>query len=179
MKSGILAACIIILATVFGLCSCSHEPQGGSARWDLVQRQQSTGLSIAWVDFSVHVVHFRERSDTAERNLVARVSIGPGLLSPSGTRIAVEDDDSVITELRNGGNRQSYYSVNGSPACWSPDEKLLAIASFGTGSEASRIKLLNLTTRQIVELGSNVRVTSQCWSPDGKKMVYWRSGRIY
>ena len=115
-----------------------------------------------------------------------------GSISPDGSEVALNlysDPENPKTDRilaiigRDGHLVRSYpYLVDGSDFCWSPDNSKLALRAIN-----KRVNRCNWTL-QVLDLKSGLTeqvdtneaanpfsrgaITSQCWSPDGKHLVY-------
>ena len=74
---------------------------------------------------------------------------------------------------RDGGSAEQLTSdgvISGDPA-WSPDGNSLAFGILGDSAGETAIRMLNLQTRQFVELDGSRGIFAPRWSPDGRHIV--------
>jgi WD40 repeat protein len=63
--------------------------------------------------------------------------------------------------------------------CWSNDMSRIAMGTVNTRNSALRLTVLNIATESVRELSSDIgRLTAQCWSPDGKEIVFESEGKV-
>jgi hypothetical protein len=126
---------------------------------ELVRLQAQTGLTFAWIRDGVHAVSFEKRN-------VIRMNDFEGAFRPDGFSF------------------QEHPEVMAVDTCWSHDQSKLT-ATMGNNLPNAGIGVLDLHSRLTLWIEPQVEqrphVTSQCWSPDDKQIVYESDGdmRIY
>jgi hypothetical protein len=168
---------LAVLASLgmFSLVSCSGPRAKEPVRAQLSRLQKETGLTIAKFDnYAVGTIRFSDRSYLTEQMLPLKGPITPASISPSGKQIALDtsgpgfDGHSLAVVKRNGSDRREFPGISAIEGmCWSPDETKIANANRAT------LAILSLDSGSIDNVDDRSRVMSQCWSPDGKQMVYW------
>ncbi len=101
--------------------------------------------------------------------------------SPDGRSIAFDragKDGGIFSVPATGGPERQLTELSG-PFSWSPDQKMLAVASRKSPQDISRIVLIRLETGAIQELtnppAGAVGDQSPAFAPDGKKLAFIRS----
>lgn len=138
-----------------GLYSALHvrgaaaRPEG-SVRSELSRRQAETGLTFGWIHDGVKVVSFKKRS----------------VIPAQGHLDAFRPEAFSF---------QTYPQVMAMDMCWSHDQSKLAATMLDNFPNTS-LEELDLKTKQTRVVAPRVEqtwhVTSQCWSPDDKQLVY-------
>lgn len=177
------------LAVVFGLASTGSALVSGdvvpgteSVRKELKRLQQQTGLSLVTLEnLKTQVVDFEHRglADAGD-------AYGMGAISHDGTKVAFGYFSGTLPTYL-GISRLDLIDFQPFPnfrtpndLCWSNDGNMLAmfLNNFKTaqffGLEVWLLK--SNTTLRIADSGS---LTSQCWSPNDKQIVYEDDGIIY
>lgn len=162
--------------------------QNGSVRSELIRRQTETGLTIGWYEHDGReIVKFDKRSVLRGRALSGQ-SVGDGTISRDGTQIAlqlhytagqistlgiIQADGSKLREFRNVERL--------SPRGWSYDLSQLAMVVLSADQSSLSLKVLDLGSESVTDIAVLTQpdaVTTQCWSPDGKEIVYATDGRV-
>jgi Tol biopolymer transport system component len=131
----------------------------GSVRSELIRQQAETGLTFAWSREGVKVVSFKKRSVVPVEGLLD--TFRPDTFS-----------------------FQEYPQVTAMDMCWSHDQSKLAATMLDNPPFVS-VEVLDLRSKQARVIAPRLEqiwhVTSQCWSPDGKHLVYETEGslRVY
>jgi len=157
-------------------------------RAELVQRQKETGLTLASFSRSIESVIFVDRALSRGRELTPLGTAGEGAISREGTQIAFDFVDSQgknslgIVRI-DGSNFKDYPDITAPYGiCWSYDEKKVAMSvqnlRGGTMPPNDNLQVLNLGSRLIESIDARASVTSQCWSPDDKQLVYVADGGV-
>jgi hypothetical protein len=164
---------------------------GESVRTELAQLQEQTGLSLVWVaSGAVQVVLFSHRSMVEANRVPVKAKwlpdgAGPGAMSPDGTEVAfavrreqpgpahlgISRTDG--TDFREYPNLQ--YQNLWDNVCWSYDKSMLAMTVRNMESVLNRypgLQIVNVSSGDTQEMVSQGSVTSQCWSPGGRQLVY-------
>jgi WD40 repeat protein len=174
-----------------GLCSAFHmsgaaaRPKG-SVRSELIRRQAETGLTLASEQQGIYVVLFDKPSLIHGARLFSCLS--SGVVSRDGTEVAARCFlANRLTYMlgivrSDGSSLREYPEVIPRDICWSYDKSKLAMTVVRRGSPDAKLVVMDLGTEVITEeIEPRAQLTSQCWSPDDKKIVYQAEGsvRIY
>jgi WD40-like Beta Propeller Repeat len=128
----------------------------GSVRSELIRQQAQTGLTFAWIHEGVKVVSFKERA----------------VVPVQGFLDAFRPDAFSF---------QEYPQVMTIDMCWSHDQSKLAATMADNPPNAS-LEVLDLksklTSAIAPRVGQTFHVTSQCWSPDDKQLVFEIEGSV-
>src|SRR5277367_979000 len=183
-----VALALCILACTRGRAQpASIQPEKESLREELARLQHSIGLSLAFVGETrdspesssdpVVVVEFAARSTYRWKNafhVPSSASVSGGALTTDGNAAALDftfpGGTSFGISHHGGLGFQEFKEARPSwPyfVCWSHDNSSLAtITNDG-------LEILNLSSRLIQKIdAAATRLTSQCWSPDDKLLVY-------
>jgi WD40 repeat protein len=153
-----------------------------SVQAELVRFQQQTGLSLASFGFGLHVALFDKR--TLVQIPISTGFVMRGTISRDGTEIIVSrlslrasdslellrTDGSDLRELpfTHTGDVPSHFES----LCWSYDKSRLAVGVH-RGFPELKLEILNLGSGVDQTVAPSVKeLTSQCWSPDDKNIVY-------
>jgi len=154
-----------------------------SVHAELVRIQQQTGLSLASFGFGLDVVFFDKRT-LVKIPISTGLALMRGTISRDGTEIIVSrfslgasdslellrTDGSDLRELpfAHTGDVPSHFES----LCWSYDKSRLAVGVH-LGFPEMKLEILNLGSGVDQTVTPSVKeLTSQCWSPDDKKIVY-------
>jgi len=155
--------------------------QKGSVRAELTQLQEETGLSLAYFYRSINIVRFVDRLVLPGKEILSVGQATGGDISPDGTEIAFLFWDSegktyVAIVRPDGSALQEYPQVSADAICWSYDKSKLAMEvqnlKRGTTPPNDPLLMLNLGSGRTQEIDVRAYVTSQCWSPNNKQLVY-------
>ena len=172
----------IVLALATTVRPSSREP----VREELIRLQQQTGLSLASFGFGLNVVLFDKRT-LVKIPISTGLALMRGTISRDGTEIIVSrfnyhdlsasdslellrTDGSDLRELpfTHTGDVPSHFES----LCWSYDKSRLAVGVH-LGFPELKLEILNLGSGVDQTVAPSVKeLTSQCWSPDDKKIVY-------
>ncbi len=137
------------------LSGAATRPKG-SVRSELIREQAETGLTFAWIHDGVKVVSFKKRS----------------VIPVQGFLDAFRPD---------GFSFRDYPQVAAMDMCWSHDQSKLAATMLDDPPNASS-EVLDLKSKQKRVVAARVdqtwHVTSQCWSPDDKQLVFEIEGSV-
>lgn len=153
-------------------------------RAELIRLQAQKGLTLAWFYRGIHFVEFEGRTQlqTTESFVSGNgVELG-GAVSRDGTEVAfslgsVGGRISLGIAKSDGTNLREFPSVLApTEMCWSYDESQLAISVQVPATQSRPIHtnliIFSVGSKETREIGTDAFVTSQCWSPDGKQIVY-------
>jgi Tol biopolymer transport system component len=181
------------------LAGFGQAPPKESVRAELIRLQGQIGLTLisfegAGNEGPVYVVAFASRS-LPERQLLKEKDAEVLAISPDGREIAFQLRrktgrtfttrtgnhfpiyESYLGIVRRDGSDLREYPDLEEPydVCWSPDGSMLALTAknLRRGKDAAHgLQILNPGSATIEELDAKGFATSQCWSPDGKEIVY-------
>jgi Tol biopolymer transport system component len=148
---------------------------------ELVRLQRQSGLTLAAYYRGLDTVIFSKRESFQEAEL-SSVKALEGVVSRDGTEIAfnlwLPNSGSSLGVMHPDGTglqgiREAAAGYN---FCWSFDNSNLAMSlqnlKRGTTPPNDTLQILNLASRAMQEVDVRAIVTQQCWSPDGKQIVY-------
>jgi Tol biopolymer transport system component len=157
---------------------------------ELVRLEKETGLAIAFYENELGVISFKKRASYDMGKLVPMGSSG-GTVSPDGAEVAVDSSNwgagyrnhilSLDVVGADGSRLREYREVRGGVACWSHDKSKLAMI-VRLRPEA-KLQILDLTTTNMQTFGPQtaeqyLHLTSQCWAPNGKELVFEANGNV-
>lgn len=184
---------VILTFTTTGWAKSNEK--GKELRAELASIQKETGLALAYFGFDVGTVDFTHR----DKFLPTHNLGGPtahsqnGDISPHGGLIAfawsyyTDASGKSAVNPRRQGDRLGIVQTDGTglrefPAitgpksfCWSPDESKLAVYSFvrNGSKKEGKLLVLDLQSNHIEQIETGPAfLTPQCWSPDGRSLVY-------
>lgn len=183
-------ALVLMIVTVGSTISAGAPGTDESVLTELVRLEKETGLAIAFYENELGVVSFQKRVSYGMGKLVPMGSSG-GAVSPDGVEVAVNSlnwgagyrDHTVSLDIvgTDGSGLREYREVRGGVACWSHDKTKLAIVYV----EPPDVKLgiLDLATENMQTFGPHtaeqyLHLTSQCWAPNGKELVFEANGNV-
>jgi hypothetical protein len=161
-----------------------------SVREELTRQQTQVGLSLAYFYRGIFLVNFTDRSETLAKESFVQATGAPlgGSVTRDGNDIAFDlfriTGKSFLGVIRRDGSGFQEFPDVTAPngICWSYDKSHLAMS---VGVPATQYKpfhtdliLLSLATKGVRQIGDGGTVTSQCWSADGKHLVYEAGERI-
>ncbi|MGA2846967.1 MAG: hypothetical protein ABSF68_16275, partial [Candidatus Acidiferrales bacterium] len=164
--------------------TAASDPHPSGILSELIRSQKEQGLGLASIfRGQAYIVEFSNRSLGLARDFQFKGTLDYGIVSPDGSEIALINRATINARYTlqiskpDGSDSRNYPELT-SPAgmCWSNGNAKLALTSNYTDPAGQALSAL-----QIVELGSrkteavddmNSFTTSQCWSPDGKILVY-------
>src|SRR5271156_6041276 len=169
----------IVLALATTVRPSSRE----SVREELIRRQAQTGLSLASLGFGLNVVLFDKRT-LVQIPIPTGLALVSGAFSREGTEIIVSRSSLSASDslelLRTDGSdlRELQFTHTGDvpshfeSLCWSYDKSRLAVG-IHRGFPELKLEILNLGSGVDQTVDPSVKeLTSQCWSPDDKEIVY-------
>lgn len=151
-------------------------------RAELERMQEHDGLTIAWYDHDgPEIVNFRKRA-IFQGGRPAGQSAGAGSISRDGTQIALAlhyaagQVPTLGTMHADGSNLREFSNVESFGTMgWSYDMTRLAGIALDRRTQRLSLKVVDLGSGSLSEvspLTSLTALTSQCWSPDGKQIVF-------
>jgi hypothetical protein len=154
-----------------------------SVREELIRRQTQTGISLASFGFGLNVVLFDKRT-LVQIPIPTGFALVSGAFSRDGTeiilsRFSLSASDSLELLRTDGSDlRELPFTHTGDvpshfeSLCWSYDKSRLAVGVH-LGFPELKLEILNLGSGVDQTVAPSVKeLTSQCWSPDDKKIVY-------
>jgi Tol biopolymer transport system component len=161
---------LLLLIVISG---CSQRMS--SVRAELAKKQTENGLTLGWFDSGFKKLNFTDRT-ILNRQEKFPGTISGGVVSPDGAEVAVGYKSGLLIALQNGTELRRYPNVAGGSFCWSPDKTKLAMTvqnlKRGTTPPNDPLQILDLVSGDVIEVDVRARVSSQCWSRDGKRIVY-------
>jgi WD40 repeat protein len=150
------------------------SPEANSARKELQQLQEKYGLALEFVDQRgrISVLSFQKREFVAR----SRESIGSsGRVTRDGHYAALwaglEPLSLAVVGL-DGSVLKKYSGFRGYPLCWSYDGFRLMLGTPERHLQVMDVASGDIQTLPIEGATDQQVITSQCESPDGKKIVY-------
>jgi WD40 repeat protein len=153
-----------------------------SVRTGLIRLQEGTGLSLASFYKRVDVVKFSDRSlIQGKEPFITGGAALQGEISRDGDEIAFgvfgfQRRGSLAIVRHDDSGTQEFPNLTALGICWSYDKSHLAISVQVPAMQYEPIHtnliLLNVATKEVQQVSDGGNVTSQCWSPDGKRIVY-------
>jgi WD40-like Beta Propeller Repeat len=171
----------------FASASDRPAPPAESVFEELIQEQKKSGLTLATVSgdriyFAVFSKYTLAVAGELPHGFGATITrdgseVAASVLPPQESALA-SAGRLILGIMRADGTHLRYYpriALPG-PPCWSLDGRRLAVgADVSTNDSSSRKRglwVLDLTSGATQDTGVLGSVTSQCWSPDGKRIVY-------
>jgi hypothetical protein len=150
--------------------------------------QKQRGLALAFYENVLQVVSFKERAKYEGKPIVRNQAGSGGAVSPDGTQIAIRLEHLVEHRIPSlgiirfdGSNLRDYPEVTPVQMCWAHDESKLAMTVYDNPPKVG-VVILDLNsklTRVVLQNADVARVTSQCWSPDDRQIVYEFEGSVH
>jgi WD40 repeat protein len=172
-----------LYSVLFGSDAVAVSKSRGSLRAELVREQRDTGLTLASEQQGIYVVLFDKRSLIHGARLFSCLS--SGVVSRDGTEVATRCflANSLTYMLgivrSDGSSLREYPEVIPRDICWSYDKSKLAMTVVRRGSPDAELVVMDLGTESVTEeMEPRAQLTSQCWSPDDKKIVYRAEGSV-
>lgn len=185
MGTRIYLVTILLLAFQAGFPT-PVDPGKEPIRAELTRLGRDGRLSLASVGKShLDVIAFDQRSPVEGREFLTEGSALDGAISPDGTEIAFslwrKEGDRRLNYLaltRQDGSDFRVFSEIRAPVgmCWSDDKSKLVLSARGPIQQHEppdySLEILDLSSKSTLKVDTRAYVTSQCWSPDGKRIVY-------
>jgi WD40 repeat protein len=155
-----------VMIFAFTLIFAAQALTRESVRAELIRLQAEKGLTLAWVDNSI-----------LTESIVTHTPVHGGVQAILfKTRTIVPLKDSLQVFRPDAFSFREYPKVSGIGACWSPDQTKLVDTMIDRSTGRATLEILDLISKRTHAIAINVDqreyVTSQCWSPDGKRLVY-------
>ena len=154
-------------------------------REELISRQKEGGYGLAgFGNGSVFIADFTRKEGWMGEKLSPPADRARyGLLSHDGTMIALSFFNSALGKgswntlgiaQRDGSGLQEYANLTDA-SCWSPDSKHLVVTAAAAQTADFQQMVLHVESGSLeqIDLPSRAGLTSQCFSPDGRKIVYY------
>ncbi len=169
----------IVFAILLSGCSSHDSLAGGTtAREELLRLQRESGLSLADYYGGISIVSFISKSVVRGEQLLPDVREGRavGAISRDGKRIALQvilDNEFYLGIIGTDGTKFQEYPKIRSPLqmCWADDNTKLALVLEDTPPD-TRLVVMNVDSGAILDIDPRAKVTSQCLSPDVKRITY-------
>jgi tricorn protease-like protein len=151
------------------------NPETTSARGELEQLQKKYGLTLGFVDDRgrISMLNFKKRAFVA-RSVEAGTYVGR--IAPDGKLAALWDEREPFTlaiARLDGTTLKNYSGVRGFPFCWSYDSsRLMLVTTPEFQLQVMEVASGVVQTLPVEQVSQTDGFTSQCWSPDGKQIVY-------
>jgi len=149
----------------------------GSVRSELANLEREQGLSMAALtsDGLQFLVFESDKIEVADTPPLA--GAWPLLISPDGSQLALSSGHLKVMR-RDGSGAREYSNIEREKGfgdiCWSHDGSKLALGAANLALKPASYALLvvSLATADASNVDAKGVVTSQCWSPDDKQIVY-------
>lgn len=152
---------------------------------DLARLEKEENLTIAWVENGLQVATFDHRSQVRSVPLPLLSPKMPGAVSLDGVRVAGEFlDGSRRLTLGiigyDGSNPREYPGIAPVDFCWSHDNASIALTNSQGGTASLQTLSVNTKATRIIKANVEERwhLTSQCWSPDDKQILFENDGTV-
>ena len=137
-----------------------------SVREELIRRQAQTGLTLAWVD-----------REALAKSIWTHNTLGSGVQAITFKKRTIVPLKASLEVFRpDGFSSAEYPEVPGLGTCWSHDQTKLVDTMIEHPSGRATLEILDLGSKRTQAIAIDVDrkeyVTSECWSPDGKRLVY-------
>lgn len=146
-----------------------------SLRAELVRMQNQMGQTLASFDKSIEIVLFDKRELVPSPNPFYRMFAG--VVTRDGTEVAAgrlnrDASNSLVTFRPAGGAVREYPVASSETICWSNDKSKIAV-SVAEGARDPGLQIVDVeTSAASPKIDQLAVLSSQCWSPDDKKIVY-------
>jgi len=165
----------LFIVTLWTMGAMAEEP----VRQELARQQQETGLTLASIYGKMATVGFAGRSYKEEKLQVTNGPPNEGAVSRDGENIAFELSSDRpyrrflgTARVDGSGFREYPDVVSPNSFCWSNDKSKLALNAALRRHLHGELLIVGLDSKVTQEVEASGFVTSQCWSPDDKQIVY-------
>jgi len=169
----------VCLLLVMSLPVVAGPNRNESVRAELARLQKQTGLTLASVQNGIEIVSFDKRILIHGRKFFGLSSWGA--ISRDGTEIAARylQEYSFMLGIfqSDGGNLREFPDVHPQDICWSNDKSKLAV-TVHRGSSDTPLNIMVLEANVTTEIDPTAQLTTQCWSPDDKNILYEADGSV-
>lgn len=148
---------------------------------ELVRLQRQYGLTLGAYDRGLDLILFSKREHLHGPELSSVKAI-EGAVSRDGTEVAVDlwidqRGNSLGVMHPDGTGLRQFPEIKAAyNLCWSFDNTKLAMSlqdlKHGSAPPNDSLQVLTLSSKALQEVDVRATVTQQCWSPDGKQIVY-------
>jgi hypothetical protein len=160
----------------------SNSATDGDVRAELVGLQMKDGLTIAsYGPAGLRIVDFKKRKAFVGKPFPNHRA-ARGTLSNDGSQIAFGLNSGLrptsrlilgVMKTDNSDLREFPSARNALRMCWSNDMSQIAMGTVNTTNSTFRLEILTIATESVREAASVIGILStQCWSPDGKQIVF-------
>lgn len=172
------------LPLLIAVLPCMQMSRG--VREQLAEKQQKECLTLASFYQTYKSVNFKERSFQLHTIKVNSTGgLGQGSVSRDGRLIAFDLSFNhpyrsyLGLALSDGSQLQEYPNiVSPDDICWSYGKSRLAVGAAYPQLIHGELFLLGVASKKREEIEAGGYVTSQCWSPDDRQLVYAVNGII-
>jgi WD40 repeat protein len=165
----------------------SNAARDDTVRAELVGLQARDGLTIAsYGPRGLRIVDFKKRKAILGKPFPNHRAQG-GTVSHDGDQVAftlkslsTSPPWTLGVMKTDNSDLREFPSVRNSwDMCWSYDMSRIAMGTLNTTNSTLRLTVLNIATESVRELSADVgKLTTQCWSPDGKEIVFESGGKV-
>jgi hypothetical protein len=163
-------------------------PRDVGVRAELVQMQSRDGLTIAnfGPQDGLRIVDFEKRKSFRHKPF-PDFRASQGTVSKDGTLVAfslqrptqVPPSALAIMKSDNSDLREFPNVARPGEMCWSNDMAHLATGTVDATTATFRLTLLDIEANSARDIAAHMgRLTTQCWSPDGKEIVFESDGNV-
>jgi hypothetical protein len=181
--SGLLPALVVSIALAVVLSA------GESVRQQIERERRDSGLTLATFENKIKTINFgKQLPEVKEIKVSDDGRPLQGAISRDGSLIAFELSSNrpshwTLGVARSDGSGLKEYADVASPSsiCWSNDKSKLALNAADPTQPNGAHLIVHLDSQATQQFDSGGVLTSQCWSPDDKQIVYGirKSIRIY
>ena len=157
-------------------------------RAELARMQSQDGLTIGWYEHDgPEIVKFDKRAVLRGQPLTGQI-VGGGIISRDGTQFALvlHNTAGQVPTLgiiqADGSDLLEFSDVKRpGPRGWSYDMSRLAMVVVSGDQSRFNLEVLDLRSKSVSDIAvltHTAGLTTQCWSPDGKEIVYETDGHV-
>lgn len=140
---------------------------------ELTRLEEQYGLTLASFYRGIEIVSFRNRSVIQGKDLQFAYE---GTVSRDGTEVAASLGPFLGIAALDGSHVRKYPDTAAVEECWSYNKSKLLVTAENVQGGASppnySLEILSLDSNSTQQVDVRAQVTSQCWSPDDKQVVY-------